>query len=85
MLLPAYLWCRGVGEHAAQGHRRQTSGGTLSKSQDRGRGGEKGGGGPVDLVGPEYRVSGAGSLGGGTEEEPAGGGGGHVLYLLHSR
>lgn len=42
MFLPKYCGARGggVGEHAAQGHRKQTSGetpgGTLGKSQDRG-------------------------------------------------
>lgn len=47
MFLPIYLLCRGVGEHAARGHRKQTSGetpgGTLSKSQDRGGVGGRGG------------------------------------------
>lgn len=41
MFLPIQLWCRvGVGKHAARGHREHTegerSGGTRSRSQDRG-------------------------------------------------
>lgn len=67
-----YLWCGGVGEHAAQGHRKQTSGktpgGTLSKSQDRGWGGV----GRWGVQQPWWDLNrGWVELGGGTEEEQA--------------
>lgn len=55
MFLPVYLWCRGVREHAAQGHRKQTSGetpgGTLARVGTQ-REWWGGGGGPAALVGP---------------------------------